>query len=177
MPVAVDYEIYPLIDALDLEEYPGAPFSDAIVDSAVGTVRDVAGWHIAPQVTETLSLNSDGGRILLLPTMRIVSVTEVRDMSDPDRPRVLTGWRKSSRLGALSLAQGWPCGFESVEVDLVHGYAECPRSLLPVLADLAGLMSVSGSVVQESSGQESVTYRATAQRSPALDLYRLRSAP
>src|SRR5690606_40983530 len=61
--------------------------------------------------------------VLILPTLRLVSVSEVRDMTG-DEPRVLTGWRMS-QAGMLSRRGGWPSGFGAVEVDVVHGYEQC----------------------------------------------------
>lgn len=140
-----------LVTAADLADFPGAPFAEVRVEAAGEALRSEAGWHIAPEVTETLTVDADGGHFLFLPTMRLSAVTEVRDVSG-DAPRVLDGWRKS-RKGVIYRAGGWPTGFETVEVDVVHGYAACPRELLPVVADYT-----SRRVTQESLGSRSVSY-------------------
>jgi hypothetical protein len=115
----------------DLADFPGAPFSDALVDSAVSAVRGEAGWHIAPAVTETVTVVSEGGTVLLVPSLRVTAVTEVRDVSG-DTPEALTGW-VLRRSGILERGYGWPKR-HAIEVDLTHGYAETPPELLPVLA-------------------------------------------
>lgn len=120
----------------DLAELPGAPFTDAIVDAAVSDLRSRLGWHVAPERTETLELDHDGGRDLILPTRQIVSITEIRDVSG-DTPVVLTGWRVSKRKGIMT-GYSWPCGTAVLEVDLVHGYAEAPPDLLSAVAALCG---------------------------------------
>lgn len=140
-----------LVTAADLAGFPGAPFSEDRVEAAGEALRTEAGWHIAPEVTETLIVDCEGGHFLFLPTMNLSQVTEIRDMTG-DTPKVLTGWRKS-RKGVIYRAGGWPCGFEAVEVDVVHGYSECPKELLPVVADYT-----TRRVAQESLGSRSVTY-------------------
>jgi hypothetical protein len=105
-----------LVTPEDLIDFPGAPYAWPVVESASEAVRAEAGWHIAPSVTETLTVDSDGGRILFLPTMLLTEVSEVRDVSG-ETPRVITGWRKS-RTGMLIHPGGWPTGFEVIEVDL-----------------------------------------------------------
>jgi hypothetical protein len=50
-----------LVSPYDLEDFPGAPFSDTLVDAAVSEIRGEAGWHIAPQVTETLTSTPTAG--------------------------------------------------------------------------------------------------------------------
>jgi hypothetical protein len=147
-----------LVSPAELTDYPGAPFADAIVDGAVAWLRREVGWHIAPVVEETLTLDSLGGRTLILPTRKIVQVTQVRDVSDAATV-VLTGWRKSSKAGLLHRWCGWPRGFESVEVDLEHGFAETPKELLAVIVELCQSGMVNSRVSQESAGGESVSLR------------------
>lgn len=141
----------PLVLPSDLDGFPGAPFSNEVTLAASEAVRRECGWHIAPQVTQTLTLDVSGGPVLILPTLRLVSVSEVRDVTG-DAPRVLTGWRMS-QAGMLSRRGGWPCGFGAVEVDVVHGYDACPPELLPLIASGAHRR-----VRQESMGGRSVTF-------------------
>lgn len=133
---------HPLVDPGDLDGFPGAPFNDAaVVDAAVARVRREARWHIAPSVTETLTVTGySGGEALLLPTMRLTAVTEVRDVTG-DTPVVLTGW-DFSPAGYLTW-HTWPTCTTyyhrrtKFEVDVVHGYEQCPADLLPVIAAAA----------------------------------------
>lgn len=157
----------PLALPADLAEFPGAPFSADAVAAASEAIRREVGWHIAPRVIETLTLDGTGGGVLFLPTLHLVDVTEVRDVTD-DTPRVLTGWRKSQR-GMLSRARGWPRGFEAIEVDVVHGYDSCPPELLPVIAE-----RTSRRVMQESLGSRSVSYSAEGDAPLAATLARFK---
>lgn len=138
----------PLVVPNELDGYPGAPFSQAVVDSAIGAIRRYCEWTIGPVTTETFTLDSRGGTVLLLPTMHLTGVTEVRDLSG-DTPVVLDGWRKS-KAGMLERLTGWPRGFETVAVDAVHGYEACPDELLPIIAQAC----------QRSLGKSTITERS-----------------
>lgn len=149
-----------LVSPEDLADFPGAPFPPTVVDAAVGALRGDAGWHIAPEREETLLVDSEGGCKLLLPTMRLTAVAEVRNML-PDTPEVIENWRKSVR-GTLSLRwSAWPCGDESVEVDITHGYTETPPELLIVVAQYCQFITTNSTVRQESAGGESISYASS----------------
>lgn len=126
-----------MVQVSDLTDFPGAPFSQKIVDSAVRELRSRLGWHVAPVITETLTLDHDGGPDLVLPTRRIVSVTEIRDVSGTT-PAVVTGYRTSRNTGIVTRGY-WPCGLSVLEVDLTHGYEidPLPEDLLAAVASMA----------------------------------------
>lgn len=148
-----------LVTPDDLADFPGAPFAQSVIDSAVSALRLAAGWHIAPVVTETVVLDAEGGPVLHLPTLKLIGVAEVRDLTD-DTPQVLTGWRKS-RAGMLSRSC-WPYGFESVEVvGMQHGYATTPPELFQVVAEWCQMSGVNSAVRSEAAGGESIAYSAS----------------
>jgi len=145
-----DYE--PLVKPEDLTGFPGAPFSESAVNAAAMSVRTETGWHIAPQVTETLEVETGCSRVALLDTMHVVEVIAVRDA---DNGRELTDWR-FSRAGTLARKAGvWP---EVIEVELTHGYEKCPEDLLPIIAERSQ-RSKWGMVAQENIGARSVSLR------------------
>jgi hypothetical protein len=152
-----------LVNATELNDYPGAPFAESIVDAVVAAMRNEAGWHIAPVRTETIVRDTDGGTILFLPTLRLISVNEIRDLTG-DTPRVIDGWRPS-RTGMVS-GPWWPCGFGAVEADITHGYEETPKELLLVIAERCQLASLNSGVRQESAGSESISYSASGSVTP-----------
>lgn len=157
-----------LVDPPDLAGLPGAPFTQAVVDSAVGTLRGDMGWHIAPAVTETIKVDGSPDKVLVLPTRWLVSVTAVRDVSGA-APVTLTGWRASNPgRGLLYRDEGWPQGFEVIEVDLKHGYADTPAELLPAIAFYCHAQRVDETVSSESLLSWSKTYRSTSGTSPGL---------
>jgi hypothetical protein len=139
-----------------LDDFPGAPFPPAVVAAAAESVRKMAGWHIAPVQSDTVTVDGVRSRRLLLPTLRIVEVTEVRDVS-ADAPVVLNGWKVDNRRGWLYREEGWPCG--PIEVDMAHGYHTCPADLLPLIAELAQWSMVNGAVSQQQAGPFLVSAR------------------
>ena len=143
-----------LVSPNELHGLPGEPFSDAVVDSAVASLRRVAGWHIAPSVIETVKVDSPGGSRLILDTLHLTAVSEVRNVLD-DVPHVITvRWSKAG-----ILAGEFPCGFQSVEVDMTHGYAECPPDLLPLIASACQRIRLDSTVASQGAGPFSVTFR------------------
>lgn len=125
----------------DLAYLPGAPFSDDEVDAAVAAMRTAAGWHIAPERAETVALDVVCAEpVLRLPTRKLGSVDAVRnadtaEVVDADRYRV-----SHTRARVRLKGTFWPSGYEAIEVDMTHGYEECPEDLLGVLGQyiLAG---------------------------------------
>lgn len=151
-----------LVSPVDLESFSGAPFDDVLVDVAVADIRGEAGWHIAPEVTETLTLTSYGGTVLFLPTRKLVAVTAIRDVTTGST--VLADWTRMST--GVYRRTGWPIGL--VEVDLTHGFAATPQDLLPVVAArVATVGSPRDAVVGQRSTRiddyaESETYRVVS---------------
>lgn len=151
----------PLLDATDLSDLPGAPFSAGSVQAAAASVRRKAGWHIAPSVTETITTESRGGYYLFLPTMRLTDVTAVRDVTDPAASVDLAGWSPAAtprfRAGCLRRSTPWPCAV--LEVDVVHGYDSCPDDLLSVVAEICRRRDTPSELASRSLGDLSQTWR------------------
>lgn len=125
-----------LIEAADLEPF-GPTVDAALIDAAVAALRSDVGWHIAPEVTETVLVESNGGRFIFLPTMHLVSVESVTDVTTSDAPVTLSDWRELTTArfsaGVLEKVTGWPCGV--LEVEMTHGYETCPPDLLMALSE------------------------------------------
>lgn len=158
-----------LVTPEELADFPGAPFSDAAVDAVVARIRREAGWHIAPERTETVTVDGTATRLLPLPTLELTDVTEVRDVTAPASPVVVPDWR-AARAGMIRRSGGWPRGYLSVAADITHGYAECPADLLPVIATLCKLSTADGEVEQETLGAWSVTLREALPKDQAETL-------
>ena len=162
-----------LVNWSELDALPGAPFSEEIVDIAVAQLRADAGWHIAPVVTETLTVNSNGGNLLILPTRRIVAITAMRDVTSGSA--AVTGWTRSIAGAYRLYGPGFPAGV--LEVDLTHGYETMPADLLPVVADYARRVSDTRDpgLASRTVGPFTESYRdvggATVTLSPALARY------
>jgi hypothetical protein len=159
-----------LVAPTDLADFPGAPFSDALVDSAAGSVRGEAGWHIAPVVTETLRVFSEGGKALLIPSLKY-TISEIRDVSG-DTPETLTGW--TDRGFGILLRTSWPSD-HMLEVDVVHGYEACPPELWPVIARYVQAAQTKSTVSQTSLGDFSESYRTGSVSDPVLARFSVRA--
>ena len=147
----------------DLDGLPGSPFTQAAIDAAVGAVRAACGWHIAPVRVSTVTV-VDGSSLVLLPSLRVSAVVAVRDVSDPERPRLLSGWRHVD--GRLYL-RGRPPRF--VEVEFVHGFDVFPADLLGTVASLAGVVKQGGRITAESLSGHSVSIDASVAGSAVQD--------
>src|SRR5690625_5819676 len=91
------------------------------VAAATQMIRDYCGWHIAPVEEETLVLDGTGTNTLLLPSRRVVQVSQVLVR---DEPLDSAGYEWSA-IGALWRLGGvWLEAFRSIEDDLVHGLYE-----------------------------------------------------
>ena len=149
----------PLLYPVELSDLPGAPFSDAVVLLAGERIRDECGWHIAPSVTETLTVDVDCGRAFL-PSMRVTAVSAVRDVTGTS-PVVIpaSAWRWRKTITAVDISR---CGVETIEVDITHGYDTCPTALLGRAAELARRIGRGGDVRSEQVGGVAYSYAAGA---------------
>jgi hypothetical protein len=151
--------VNPLVEGYHLNGLVGAPFDPEVVFNAGDVIRDRCGWHVAPVVTETLTVDSDGGRWLILPTRRLTAVTAIRDVTRQS-PVTLEGWRWTAtgtieRTGSWAR---WPKGLRAVEVDVTHGYPECPTALIEWAAELCRSATRGNEVRTETVGGVSVGY-------------------
>lgn len=134
----------------DLAEFPGAPFPQSLIDAASEAIQAEAGWHIAPTLTETIQVYTGGSTVVVLPSLRVESVTAVRDATDDALP-VIEGWRLRP-VGPVLVRDGQAAWPEYVEVDLTHGYAQCPADLKSAVAARAQEIRSGGRVRQQQVG-------------------------
>lgn len=126
------------------------------LNAAHGAVRRECGWHVAPILEETLTLDGSGGRALLLPSRRVVELLQVlNDGAD------VTADVDLSAAGVLELQCGsWTRRLGRVSVKLRHGWApdEVPEvaALIATLAKRGG--SSPGIVARQSVNGASVDY-------------------
>lgn len=107
-----------------------AGLDPAAWDAACRAVRTYCGWHVAPSVTQTLVLDGPGGSLLVLPSLLVTDVAEVKNagtvLSDPE-------WSAAGMIRS----HGWTTRFRGVSVTLTHGYDECPEDIYAVLEHMA----------------------------------------
>lgn len=136
---------------------------------AVSAIRDYCGWHIAPSVTETLTVDGPGrGGQLLLPTLRLTAVAAVQN----DGTAVELDNVQWTQRGALRGAR-WNDKYRGVTATVTHGYDEWPPALLAVARSMAA-QGAGSNATRITSGPHSVelTEEARAgawQPSPAAE--------
>lgn len=164
MMVAYATPSYPLdllANVSDLAGFNGGPFTEPVVASAGDSIRDECGWHISPEVPTTMKFRGEG-TVLLLPTLKLVTVTSIIDRYG--NPVDGVEWLEN---GILERPGGFP---PYVEVSFVHGYRVCPRALLPVVAERAAASSggrikseaLAGRSISLEGGEDPVTSRVLA---------------
>lgn len=162
----------PLADTADL-----ALDDDASVRWASAKIRGHCGWHIYPERTDTVTLDSDGSPVLLLPSLRVSAVQSVTVTAGDDNlwwaDSVTSGlygdgtavgvldytagtysWSRRGMLRRLGRAT-WPRGFQSVTVTYTHGYPDLPDDLVEVVVSLSKRMPKQlAAVGQETLGRQ-----------------------
>lgn len=135
---------------------PQAPNIEVAIDAAVQSFRDMAHWHVFPEVTETMTLDGEGGRVLTLPTLKvaeIISVTENGNVLDPNAYE----WSETGDLKRLG--RPWTTRWRGLEVTLRHGYtaAEIPPSLILAIASAVHMQAMSPMGIPEVIGPFQLT--------------------
>lgn len=102
----------------------------ADVDAARKAVQRYCGWHVAPAVDETLTLDGPGSPLLVLPTLHVenlVALSEDGVEIDVDylswshaglvRKKVADWWVIAPRNGLW-----WTANYRGITVEIRHGY-------------------------------------------------------
>lgn len=132
---------------------------DDAVLAASGFIRSICGWHIWPSQADTVTLQPQGGDLLVLPTLKLTGLTSVTvngyawDISHVTAwgygalehhtdcyADCTCGWGDdgfwSGIYGDYWLHPGWPT-WGSVTVEFTHGYADVPPEIRAVCQSLA----------------------------------------
>lgn len=157
----------PLIDA------PAGVDEDAW-NNAIAMIREFCGWHVAPVVTEEVTVEGGAG-ILFLPSLRVSEVASVIDEHGTE----ITSYR--ARNGAFLVGPFVPC--HDYTVTMTHGHASMPASILSVAEALAvvGSLGVLNQVTagpfnfSTPSGSESGAL--SSMQKNALSLYQIPGRP
>jgi hypothetical protein len=126
--------------------------------ATVAEVRAFCGWHIAPEVTETLTRDGSGGPIIVLPTLRLVDLVSITNdgtaLTDPE-------WSASGMVYAGCWAR-WTPKFRGVVAEITHGYEEWPAELLAVMTEMASTSAGAYAGVKSvASGAHQVTFETS----------------
>jgi hypothetical protein len=139
-------------------------------------IRNFCGWHIWPRhVDEVVRVEGTGGRLLVLPTLQLVSISSIVEDPDGDAPTTLdpTIYR-TSPAGMVRLVTGgsWGSEFMPYDVAMTHGYDDnpdppvngsaAPEDLVELTCQVVGraFMSPTGAI-REQSGTVAITYSQT----------------
>lgn len=138
--------------------------------AAHGAIRDYCRWHVAPVITETLTLDGRGGKTLLIPSQRVEALDTVLN----DSVDVTEQVKFSRRAGVLTLDSGWSSEVGGIEVTLRHGY---PVDEVPAVAGLIVALTKraaqsGGVVASQAVGPANVRYITGSDGStPGLQLF------
>lgn len=139
--------------------------------AAVASVRAYCGWHIAPEVTETLTVDGSGTSVQMLPTLRLVDLISITNagavVADPE-------WSTSGMVRGC-----WTSRFRGVVAEMRHGYEEWPSDLVAVIAEMVA-SGGQARVSQVTSRSHQVSFElddAAERQRQTLDRYRLGILP
>ena len=159
------YEVDELPDLITVSDFNAATNNryagDARIEPAIAAasaaIRAYCGWHVAPVLDCSITLDGEAGDIWL-PTNALASVTSAKVGGEDV---TVTG---SNRRGRVRLAHK-TCGLDNVAIDYVAGYdvAACP-DLMGVVVQrvMASVAMTTYGVSQETAGGVSISYSGSA---------------
>lgn len=161
----------------DLDDYRGGD-DEAILAQAQGAIRRYCGWHVAPSIPETLTLDGSGSRSLWLPSMYVTAVASITDcgttVDAADYDWSANGYVRR-RCGC------WSPRPRQIVVTLTHGYEDIPPELIGVAVSMATRRASSpAGVRREQTGPFSVEYAGSdllQQERDILDQFKLPPRP
>lgn len=135
--------------------------------SAVERIRERCGWHIAPEVTETVTVDGSGGSVVVLPTLRLNDLVSITDdgtaVTDPE-------WSRSGVVRRYC----WTYKLRGVVAEMTHGFEVWPYELEKLAAEMAATSTPVG-VKSVTSGSHQVMFESglSPAASEVLDRYTL----
>lgn len=159
------YEVDELPDLITVSDfnaatnnrYAGDARIEPAIASASAAIRAWCGWHVAPVLDCSITLDGEAGDIWL-PTNALASVTSAKVGGEDV---TVTG---SNRRGRVRLAHK-TCGLGNVAIDYVAGYdvTACP-DLMGVVVQrvMASVAMTTYGVSQETAGGVSISYSGSA---------------
>ena len=159
------YEVDELPDLITVSDfnaatnnrYAGDARIEPAIASASAAIRAYCGWHVAPVLDCSITLDGEAGDIWL-PTNALASVTSATVGGEDV---TVTG---SNRRGRVRLEHK-TCGLGNVAIDYVAGYdvAACP-DLMGVVVQrvMASVAMTTYGVSQETAGGVSISYSGSA---------------
>lgn len=139
--------------------------------AAVASVRSYCGWHIAPEVTETVTVDGSGSSVQMLPTLRLVDLISITNagalVADPE-------WSTSGMVRGC-----WTPRFRGVVAEMRHGFTDWPSDLIAVIMEMVA-SGGQARVSQVTSRSHQVSFDlddAAERQRQTLDRYRIGTLP
>ena len=104
------------------------------IDVALAAVRHYCGWHVTPVQTVELTLDGPGGKLLVLPTLSVRSITRVTECGTYLDPGDIT-WSANGRVVKRSAAP-WTNEFRAITVEMTHCFDRLPDLEAVVLSSI-----------------------------------------
>ena len=137
---------------------------------ACRAVRDYCGWHIAPSITEEVTVDGSGGALLLLPTLRL---TDLASITNDGRLVANPEWSQTGMVRG-----SWTGKFRGVVANMTHGFDECPAEVVAVIREMVDGQARTGvSQVTTGSHQVSFDLAPDVRQRRVLNRYRLEPQP
>lgn len=99
------------------------PATRQLLDAALAAARRYCGWHVSPVLEDDeLDVDGPGGRILSLPTLNLLSVSQVVECGEQVDVSTLD---VSRRKGVIAKRSGcWTSRVGAVTATVTHGFTE-----------------------------------------------------
>ncbi|MGA5467171.1 hypothetical protein [Mycobacterium sp. NPDC050041] len=99
--------------------------AERLLSASLATARRFCGWHVAPVQSDVVKRDGDGGRLLRLPTLRLVTLTSVIENGVDITADVV---ESGDAAGCLYKAAGgrWCRGIANITVSFTHGFDDAP---------------------------------------------------
>lgn len=137
----------------DFEAYT----AQLMLDGAASATVEHCGWHIAPTITESVTVDGTGTLVQALPTMymtNLISVNELGRAFDVS----LVDWSENGLMEKRSGAT-WTGRRRGIATSIEHGYPSTPGWLTTLICAAAGRAFLGSlAISQETAGAESVAY-------------------
>lgn len=133
----------------------GDPRLETLIAGATDAIRLWCGWHVAPVLTETLTLDAEGSASLRIPTGRLITATGLKVDGAPVPDDV---W-DYSMAGMIRLRRGvFPDRFRAVEVTITHGYERAPALAAVITRSVLSACASPMGATREQAGSISATW-------------------
>lgn len=128
----------PFVTISDLASYRNGDVQQYL-DMATDLVRDYCSWHIAPSITETITLDGTDAcsDILMVPTLYLTNVTNVTLLLQNNMVLDPTTYAWSANGYIRRRWIWWPWEPRSIQLTITHGYDTLPGEVKAVVLGIA----------------------------------------